>query len=321
MSVTREDVFWCYRNILDRDPESEQAVTAHLPIQDFKQLVLILLSSEEFQSSLRNVKLSGFGAGLSLPPVLDRLTIDVQASAAELKQCAAKIKAAWEHLGVEKAHWSVLSNDAFLPDNLAASIDSFWASGEIEVSQVIRALGQYVSGQLGDGVCVEYGCGTGRLTSNFAKQFKVVHAYDISRIHLEHARARAAAVGVANIEFHECAQDFRVAITPCDFFYSRIVLQHNPPPVILELIRIALTQLNPGGIAMFQVPTYIVGYRFKLSEWLAMDHKLDMQMHCLPQEAISRVISSTGCRLLSLREDDCSSAENGIVSNTYFCQK
>ena len=321
MTVSRDDVVWCYQNLLERDPESDEIVETHLNTHDFKQLVLGFVGSPEFLSRLRRANLASFVGGLGLPSVLDRLDIDVDATDDELGQCAAKIKSAWEHLGNEKAHWSVLASDAFLPTSLYGSIDTFWASGELDVSQAIRALSQFGSSHLEQKVCVEYGCGVGRLTVNLAKSFKFVHAYDISHNHLAHARARASEVGAANIEFHECSDDFRVAMAPCDFFYSIIVLQHNPPPVILELIRIALKALKPGGIAMFQVPTYILGYRFRLSEWLATDHKLEMQMHCVPQDAVLEIISASGCRLLSVREDECSSARNGIVSNTFFCVK
>ena len=321
MTVSREDIVWCYRNLLEREPESDEIVDAHLNTADFKQLVMGFVGSPEFLSKRPGVKLAGFGGGLGLPPVLDRLDIDVDATAAELGKCASKIKTAWEHLGDEKAHWSVLSNETFLPHNLSASIDTFWASGELDVSQAITALNQFGSSLFEEKTCVEYGCGVGRVTVGFAKRFKFVHGYDISRNHLDHARMRASEVGASNIEFHECSQDFRVAIEPCDFFYSIIVLQHNPPPVILEIIRIALMALKPGGIAMFQEPTYIVGYRFSLNEWLATEHALDMQMHCVPQDAVLDIISATGCRLLGLREDGWTGARDQIVSNTFFCVK
>lgn len=319
--VSREDVVWCYRNLLGRDPESERIVEAALNTVDFKQLILSFVGSQEFIAKRASVNLAGFGWGLGLPHVLDGLDIDIDATPAELGKCAAKIKATWEHLGGEKAHFSVLTDDAFLPQNLNGSIDSFWASGESEVSQAIRALSQFGSSRLEEKVCVEYGCGVGRITVNLAKWFKFVHAYDISRNHLDYARARASELGTGNIEFHECAHDFRVAMEPCDFFYSIIVLQHNPPPVILELIRIALRALKPGGIAIFQVPTYIVGYRFSLNEWITTDHGLAMQMHCVPQQAVLEIISAATCRLLGVREDGWSSARDGIVSNTFFCQR
>ena len=321
MSVSKEEVVWCYRHLLGRDPESAESIEAHLNWPDFKQLVLVFTSSQEFHAPFANIVPTVPSENFWLPSVLEKLDIEIDATPKELGKCAAKIKTAWEHLGDEKAHYSVLSNDDFLPDKLDGSIDTFWGSGNTEAAQAVRALDLYGSTQLEKKVCVEYGCGVGRVTVSLAKSFKFVHAYDISRNHLDLARARANEVGTTNIAFHECANDFRVAMEPCDFFYSVIVLQHNPPPVIAELIRIALTALKPGGIAMFQVPTHITGYQFSLKQWLATDHALDMQMHCLPQEAILQIISATGCRLLGLREDGCTGARNQIVSNTFFCKK
>jgi len=323
MSVSKEDVVWCYRHLLGRDPESAEAVEAHLNSwPDFKQMILTFIASSEFLEPRPNVRLPVTSTVMHLlPPVLPKLEIDVAATSKELGKCAAKIKAAWEHMGDERAHYSVLSSEDYMPEKLDTSIDVFWQSGEIEAAQAIRALDLYGSSQLAKKVCVEYGCGVGRVTVNLARHFKLVHAYDISRNHLEYARARAKEVGASNIEFHECASDFRVALEPCDFFYSAIVLQHNPPPVIMELIRIALTALKPGGLAMFQVPTHITEYRFDLKEWLKTDHELDMQMHCVPQEAVLNLITATGCHLLGLREDGCTGAPDKIISNTFFCKK
>lgn len=321
MSVSKEEVVWCYAHLLGREPESDASIEAHLNWPDFKQLVLAFTTSAEFHAPFATVAPAVPTQNFWLPSVLEKLDIEIDATPKELGKCAAKIKAAWEHLGDEKAHYSVLSNDDFLPDKLNGSIDAFWGSGSTEAAQAVRALDLYGSNQLANKVCVEYGCGVGRVTVNLAKSFKFVHAYDISRNHLDLAQARANELGVANITFHECANDFRVAMEPCDFFYSVIVLQHNPPPVITELIRIALAALKPGGIAMFQVPTHIIGYKFRLKRWLATDHALDMQMHCVPQETILQIISATGCRLLGLREDGCTGARNQIVSNTFFCKK
>ena len=319
--VSREDVVWCYRTLLDREPESEEVIKAHRRTINFKELVAGFVDSQEFRAKCSGITLGGSGSGPILPPLLERLHIEVDASPTKLGRCAAKIKTTWEHLGHEKAHFSVVTDESFLPENLSGSIDSFWALGTSEAEVAARTLRQYGMRKLEEKVCVEYGCGVGRVTVNFATSFQRVHAYDISRNHLHHARARANELGLKNIEFHECANDFRVAIEPCDFFYSVIVLQHNPPPVIMELIRIALAALKPEGIAIFQVPTYIIGYRFDLDKWLATDHVLDMQMHCVPQDAVLDAISETGCRLLGLREDGWTSAPDKMISNTFMCQK
>ena len=317
--VSRDDILWCYQNILERQPESDGTIDGHLSTPDFRQLVLNFLSSQEYIA--RQAKTSLHSDEPGLPPFLEKLEIELDANSQSLNRCAAKIKTAWEHLGNEKAHFSVLTFDAFLPENLNTSIDSFWASGDAEVSQVTRALSQFGFDKLADKVCVEYGCGVGRVTTSLAKHFKRVHGYDISRNHLTHARARAAEVAASNVEFHECAQDFQVAIEPCDFFYSLIVLQHNPPPIIASLIRLALAALRPSGVAIFQVPTYIVGYRFNLNEWLAANHALDMQMHCVPQDVILKIIADSGCQLISVREDGWTGAPGQMISNTFYCQK
>lgn len=321
MSVLSEDVVWCYRNILGRAPVLDEIMQIQQKTVDFKQLVMDCVQLPEFANRLRRGNLPNFEVNFSIPSVLNRLNIDVFATEEELGKCASKIKETWEHLGTEKAHWSVLSADTFLPDSLHQSIDSFWASGQAEAAQAIQVLTQFGCGQFEQKVCVEFGCGVGRVTVGLAKTYKTVHAYDISRTHLAYAEARAREVGAGNIDFHECANDFRLAIEPCDFFYSVIVLQHNAPPVILTIIRNALKALKPGGIAMFQVPTYIAGYSFNLHHWLATDQTLLMEMHCVPQDAVMEIISVSGCRLLSVREDGCSNPVVGMVSNTFLCLK
>jgi SAM-dependent methyltransferase len=321
MSILSDDVVWCYRNLFCREPDPEEINKSLRTTDNFKELVMDCVRSPEFTDRFTRNNPPHYEGVLSLASVLNRLHIELDATEDELDKCASKIKKTWEYLGTEKAYWSVLSTDTFLPDRLHESIASFWASGHAEVAQAIHVLSQFGCGQFEQKVCVEYGCGVGRLTVNLAKIFKVVHAYDISRTHLAYAKARASEVGADNIEFHETANDFRLAIEPCDFFYSVIVLQHNPPPVILTLIRNALEALKPGGIALFQVPTYIVGYSFDLHDWLATDQTIHMEMHCVPQDAVMEAIFVSGCRLLSVREDGCSNATIGMVSNTFLCVK
>lgn len=321
MSVLSEDVVWCYHNLLGREPVLDEIVEVQQKTTDFKQLVMDCVHLSAFTNRLKRANSPNPDVNFSIQSVLNRLNIEVSATEEELGKCASKIKETWEHLGTEKAHWSVLSVDTFLPDSLHQSIDSFWASGQAEAAQAIQVLSQFGSGQFEQKVCVEYGCGVGRLTFGLAETYKIVHAYDISRTHLAHAKARADEVGASNIEFHECSSDFRGTIAPCDFFYSVIVLQHNPPPVILTIIRNALKALKPGGVAMFQVPTYIAGYSFSLPNWLATDQTLLIEMHCVPQDAVMEIVSVSGCRLLSVREDGYSNEMIGMVSNTFLCAK
>ena len=77
-----------------------------------------------------------------------------------------------------------------------------------------------------------------------------------------------------------------------------------------SLIRSALESLAPGGIAVFQVPTYKLGYRFVAAEHVDRERpdEPDMEMHCLPQRHVLRIAAETGCRVLEVREHDLTDA-------------
>lgn len=261
------------------------------------------------------------GRARLVPLFLPRNEIDVDITNEQLAAAIRIIKTAWSYLGTAKPHYSVLRNEQFLPENLDKSIDEFWASGEAEAAAIQRGLERLGFSGLSGKVCVEYGCGVGRVTMGFARRFALVHGYDISSGHLELARKRADQVGVANINFHQCSEDVVEELEMCDFFYSKIVFQHNPPPVIALLIRKTLAALKPGGIAIFQVPTYYVGYRFKIAEWLAVEHTKSMQMHCLPQQKIFELIAEANCQLLEVSEDDATGEPDKFISNTFVLRK
>jgi SAM-dependent methyltransferase len=316
MGISTEAVTWGYRFFLGRDPESAEAVQSHLGARDELQLAKALMRSPEFAARRRQ-----FG----LEPVSDlrelaKLDIDTDATPEDLAACLAKIKVSWSHLGAVIPHFSVLTDDRFLPDNLSAAIEDFWASGRIEAERVVRILerhGLSLSGK----TCVEYGCGVGRVTTALSRSFARIDAYDISPNHLALARQRAQELGVGNVRFHECSSDPLADLERCDAFYSKFVFQHNPPPVMTELIRRALGALRPGGIGIFQIPSYISGYYFSLQEWLGADRLPDIQMHCLPQQKVFALIAGLQCELLEVREDDATGNRSRMVSNTFVARK
>jgi SAM-dependent methyltransferase len=321
MPVTKDEVRSLYRVILGREPESEEAVLGLSKSKDFHTLRESFLCSPEF------IRTSGGSAARKksivgvLPLDAARNAIEHISSPAQLGDCLAKIKLAWSHLGVVRPYFSVLTDRQFLPENLDRNIDKFWASGEAEAVQVENMLSNCGFTDGSTKICLEYGCGVGRVTTAFARRFARIHAYDISQAHLTQALQRARDVGANNIQFHLCADRFLDELTPCDFFYSRIVFQHNPPPIIHHLIKRALRSLKPNGIAIFQVPTYRMGYSFEIDAWVAADHALDMQMHCLPQDVIFSEIGAEKCDLLSVREDNSTGDPGRFISNTFVVRK
>lgn len=253
-----------------------------------------------------------------LPPNV----VEVDATQEQLELCSQKIGETWSGLGSEKAHFSVITDPQYLPENLENSLDSFWQSGINEANRallILKNTGKFDGMSLN--TCVEYGCGVGRVTMGLAKHFKQVHAYDISEQHLEHATHRAKETNTVNIDFHPCLDFLHTPLESCDLFYSKIVFQHNPPPLSLYLIKKALESLNPSGIAIFQVPVYRIHYTFKFQQWLKTRNEADMEMHCLPQHHIFQTISDASCVLLAVWEDNATGAPDKFISNTFVIQK
>ena len=233
-------------------------------------------------------------------PALD---IELDATPEQLSRMLAKIGRSWTEMGAVRPHHSVMTAPQYRPDNIEKSLEDFWRSGAAELETIDFHLRQLGFGELHQKICVEYGCGLGRVTMPLATRFATVHAYDISSTHLAAARERANALGQTNVRFHERGNGLLSPLEPCDFFYSRLVFQHNPPPVIRELIRLALKALRPGGLAIFGVPVYLADYRFRIEEYLQQPHRPFIEMHCLPQREVFSIVAVARCSLVEVREE------------------
>ena len=182
----------------------------------------------------------------------------------------------------------------------------------------MQAFRRFGVSDLSSATLVELGCGLGRVTIPLARAAGTVIGYDISRSHLAIAHSRAQSTGMRNIRFVqlETFSDFRLEF---DAFYSRIVLQHNPPPLIKMFVEKICELLKSGGVAIFQFPIYLRGYRFKASTYLASrSSQLDMEMHVLPQDAVFMAIDRAGCKLLEVRETEDTGRPDVFLSNTFI---
>ena len=316
MAVTNEDVVWCYHSILGREPESAQVIQRHISAaEDFRSLVLGFINSSEYIQKKLPLGL----VHLDRPDI----HVELMASSLELALLGNRVREAWTHMGVARPHHSVLSGKDYLPQFINKNaIDRFYASGAREVATINAVLRRHGFYHPESKTCVEYGCGLGRVTFALAKMFKKVHGYDISTAHLTLAERNTSDTGIYNIDFHLCSADVsRQNLEDCDFFYSRIVFQHNPPPVMRELIVASLKSLRPGGVAIFQVPTYGTGYAFHIQEYLASPQRLDMEMHCIPQSEVFLLIAEAHCKMLELREDRSIGRLGQWISNTFVVQR
>jgi SAM-dependent methyltransferase len=166
----------------------------------------------------------------------------------------------------------------------------------------------------------EFGCGVGRVTPFLAETFRQVTAADVSNSHLTLAREQTR--GAPNVVF-TLAENAEFGMSETfDFWFSKIVLQHNPPPVIAMILSRALSLLAPGGVAIFQVPTYALGYRFCLHDYMAkLPDRGEIEMHVLPQPVVFNIARSAGCEVLEVLNDGAAGNPRAWTSNTFVLRK
>jgi SAM-dependent methyltransferase len=327
MPITSEEIAWSYRLLLGREA-AEAELHAWRNVESLQEMRRLCLLSDEFRSGLeRSLAASVASAAskqhaprlnLNLPPQ----EVEWRTDAATQARLIDHVMKTWTKLGQEKPHWSVLSAEQFLPDRIEETKANFYASGANDVSRITTALKRHGKAPEQMRRVVEYGCGVGRVTPHLAKTFAEVVGIDISSSHLDMARDAARSAGTANARFVLArAPDFGM-YGPFDLWFSYIVLQHNPPPVIALVLRRALGLLAPGGFAMFQVPTFATGYRHVVADYLGKPTETGtIEMHCLPQNVIFAIAAEAGCRLLEVREDTSAGPPQYWLSNTFIFTK
>lgn len=322
-SISEEDVVVAlYRGMLGRTPSDEEIEHKRqaLATADLPSLVADFVYSLEFRMRTTNDR-PGFGP-LNFE---EGNKVETELDAAAIDRIWAHTSQVWRGLGETDALWSVITDENLRADrNLTpAQVDAFYEGGRGDV-RYIRAAVQRAGRKLSDfPVAVEYGCGVGRVTHWLAKEFGHVHAYDISTSHLDAARRYTEQKQIGNVTFHLVEQRSDLALlTNFDFFVSIIVLQHNPPPVIMDILERAFRGLNHNGLAVFQVPIYKLGYEFdEDSYWANVAQRREIEMHFVPQRAILSLADRCGMVPLEIRNDHMIGMHADSISSTFVLQK
>jgi 2-polyprenyl-3-methyl-5-hydroxy-6-metoxy-1,4-benzoquinol methylase len=319
--LSRTDVEYAYRLILGREPENSRVVEDILSsVSDIKQLRTHFLSSQEFMQKAANIQIRKSIKTLGWA----KIEVEIDVNQDELRQMVSHVESTWAGLGGEEPFWSVLTNDKFKAASIEENKESFYRSGEGSAELFVGTAQRCGIDIFQFKDCFELGCGVGRVTVWLSRIFSTVLASDISAPHLAIAHDAASKYGVQNVEWmHMNSFDALDEIPVYDAFFSLIVLQHNPPPVMVYILKRVLSKLRQGGVAYFQVPTYSLGYRFQKAEYLskiARSEKTVMEMHVLPQSLLFKLAEESGCELLEIREDSwCGS--NNILSNSVLLRK
>jgi 2-polyprenyl-3-methyl-5-hydroxy-6-metoxy-1,4-benzoquinol methylase len=302
-----------YRLILGREPENDLVVkemATHLCSYDDVRDKFI--NSSEFQSSRSDLK-SFIAEGYNMPAREIETTTSDQA----LELIFERIRAQWRALGESEPYWSVITDDAFKEKNFESNARQFFDSGR-SVASLVDTFAQRSEMTISGGVCLELGCGVGRVTRFLAEKFDKVIAVDVSEGNLARCSDYIESSGVANVEtvLIHSPRDL-VHLPTFDFLFSVIVLQHNPPPVQRFVLDALLAKAKAGASCLFQTPTHIPGYRFVVSDYLDTASPI-MEMHCLPMPAVFDVLHKHG---FGVREVLMDNWTGGYGSHTFFASK
>jgi SAM-dependent methyltransferase len=317
--VSRDDVIFAYRLLLGREPENEAAIQGHLSALDWRELRERFIRSTEFQSAM--------GPHVVFHEQYDNLMalpahVDVKISEEHFNAMLRHIQCAWEMLGVEKPHWSVITAPIFQPNQIDSNLSAFYESGKQSYLALERAAARAGLSLSNDWSVFELGCGVGRVTAQLAKRFRSVIACDVSAPHIELAREHLASIAIENVSLSVVTNLRQLTeIEPFDLFYSIIVLQHNPPPLIHRILQIVFEKVKLGGCVYFQLPVATRGYEFLIDQYLS-DISLGkpiMETHILPQKWLFSLLRESRLSLLDIQRDTWQSSP--LVSLSLLAQK
>ena len=318
--VSREDVVAAYRMILGREPENERVIREAQGYESSEQLRQAFLDSEEFRR-------------LSTPMVMRHRfphdlnpgghPIEVNCEPQAMAELLAHVEKTWSRLGEENPYWSVITHEDFELPNFEKNQEAFWQSGKVDFDRLQRWLERNHIKLPPHASCLEYGCGTGRVTRWLSQGYESVIACDISESHLQLARQAIPPKLVDRVKFQRVNHLSALEELPgYDLLFTIIVLQHNPPPVIAYILDKLLARLRPGGVAYFQVPTFHPDYRFTLRDYLkeARRRPSGMEMHILPQQEIFRIAARHHCEPIEVNPDHLT-ASLDYISTTFLLRK
>lgn len=318
LPASEEAAVWAYRLILGREPENAEVVRDHVNCSaSVAELRKRFVESTEFTQRYRSVERERERNVSVFPPC----PIQTRVDPATRDRLLEHVARSWNRLGESEPYWSVMSEPQYIMERIGESREAFLDSGRENVERLLATLRRNGIELDSTWEALELGCGLGRSTRWLASLFAKVIAVDISSSHLELARRiNADAPHFERIDWMQLPDPARLgAIPEFDLFFSMIVLQHNPPPIIRLMLEQVAEKLRPGGIAFFQVPTYQRGYSFEAETYLRLRADTrEIEMHAFPQSEVFRIFRQRDCIPLEVFEDGLSGHRDNHRSNSFL---
>jgi SAM-dependent methyltransferase len=227
----------------------------------------------------------------------------------------------WEILAQADPMWGALMDPEKVDGGWEQ--DAFFAAGEEEIATVFDYLSTLGVKPDLDGRALDFGCGIGRLTQALAGRFGSACGVDISPTMIKLARdtnrySDKCEYIVNDSRDLSLLEDSRFALV-----YTSVVLQHMEPRFAAEYLREFARVLAPGGVLVFQVPDRVepgrsprqkgaqLAYNLRRAAGLrtrgrralrrlgllrgpARRGEAVVEMHCLPEADVRRILDRTG---------------------------
>ncbi len=205
----------------------------------------------------------------------------------------------------EELYWSVVSEDEWKGAPTLDRRRVFLASGRSYADRVLAEFTERTGRPASELMCLDFGCGVGRIAVNFAARVAHVHAVDLGRAHLDELQANARLLGCErNLSAWLLEQPSDLAKVPqVDVVYSVISLQHNTPPVIAYFVDALVRRLRPGGLAFLHSILARADYAgFDVAGYLADPGAgIAMEEHILPRANLDDVVRRAGGEIVTSR--------------------
>jgi SAM-dependent methyltransferase len=321
-SLMDEEVFVTalYRAVMMREPDAK-GLAAHAGAlrrgESPEKILGQFLESAEFQARISRLTKA---YALNTAPAM---AVDLDMTADQAAALWARVGRSWTQLGETEPYWSMLTDPRWRLSQISKPevLAPFYETGQRPLARMDRWLERSAVSSP-TGVCIDYGCGVGRVTMWLARRFARVIAMDVSAPHLQIAQDYAAARGLDNIDFVHVRDDADLdRMQGADMFISELTLQHNPPPLTLIVLDRAMSALNAGGVAYFQVPTYGAGYSFHLPQYLEQAPDGGIEMHFVPQHAIFATAARHGMQPMEVSADGRIGNTTQWTSTSFLLQK
>jgi SAM-dependent methyltransferase len=244
---------------------------------------------------------------------------------------------AWEDWADVDPLWAVLTSDTKRHGQW--ELDEFFASGRQLVEDVLARAASLRRPEDAR-IALDFGCGVGRLTVALAAQFKHTIGLDIAAGMVAEAERLDCGASGAVFRLHRGQDLVEVPSASVDFLLCMLVLQHLPSRdaverYIGEFVRV----LSPGGVAVFQLPTYVpaepplslrgrIGLRRRVTRLLRRagvgarilyqyaGWQPEMNMIGIPRDEVVAVIERVGGVVLNV--DPPTTDYGGVESCVYY---